>query len=222
MDGLEERIGYRFKRKIILKEALTHSSYANENPKEGLCNERMEFFGDSILSIIVSEHLFQQRKNVPEGELTRARAAMVCEGSLYEFAKKIGLDGYIRLGRGERLNGGGDRPSILADAFEALIAAVYLDGGFHAAKSFVLGFVEREDNVNEAKRDYKTELQEIVQKNPEERLRYVVTDEQGPDHDKIFTVDVMLNSNKIGNGTGRNKKAAEQSAAKEALKLMGL
>lgn len=222
MEKLESKIGYRFGSKILLKEAMTHSSYANENPQEGLCNERMEFLGDSVLSIVVSEYLYKQHKNIPEGELTKERAALVCEGSLYGFAKKISLDNHIRLGKGERMTSGGDRPSILSDAFEALIAAIYLDGGFDEAKKFVLGFVERVPEENENKRDYKTELQEIVQKNPEERLRYVVTNESGPDHEKTFTVDVMLNSNKIGSGVGRNKKAAEQSAAKEALELMGL
>ena len=183
-----------------------------------LNSRRLEFLGDSVLSIVVSEDLFTSRRHLPEGELTRIRAALVCETSCYEFAKKIGLGQYLRLGRGEENSGGRTRPSILADAFEAVLAALYLDGGLEAARAFILPLVRDEQAVPE---DYKTRLQEIIQQNPEERLRYVVVDESGPDHNKSFVVEVHLNSNVIGRGEGHSKKLAEQHAAREALKLFG-
>ena len=202
--------------------ALTHSSYANEGKKGELCNERQEFLGDAVLSIIVSDYLFNNY-TVPEGELTKLRAAIVCEKSLDVMANKIGLGQYLRLGHGEELTGGRTRPSIIADAFEALIAAIYLDSGIESARKFVLPFVtemlEHEDSLSF--KDYKTILQEIIQQNPEEKLVYKLVGEKGPDHDKRFLVDVMLNSNVIGRGEGRSKKNAEQMAAKEALELMG-
>ena len=201
---LEEALHHHFKNPALLMTALTHTSYANEAKHGVRHNERLEFLGDSVLSIVVAEYLFTH-KNMPEGELTRMRASLVCEAALFEFAKQISLGDYLRLGRGEERGGGRCRPSILSDAFEAVIAALYLDGGTDAA----------------AEEDYKTKLQEIVQQNPEERLRYVVTDESGPDHNKHFVVEVHLNSNCIGKGEGHSKKLAEQQAAKEALALMG-
>lgn len=223
MNELQEKIGYKYNDINLLKTALSHSSYANETKGAVKCNERLEFLGDSVLSIVVSEYLFERFKNQPEGDLTRLRAALVCEKTLHKFALSIDLGKYIMLGKGEEHTGGRERPSILADAFEALIASIYLDGGFAPAKEFVLPFIvealkhEMSDDIH----DYKTALQEVIQKNPEEHIEYKIIGESGPDHDKRFTVAVMLNSNMIGQGTGKSKKQAEQFAAKEALKLMG-
>lgn len=219
---LQETIHYQFRNPVFLEVALTHSSYANEVKHQIKYNERQEFLGDAVLSIIVSDYLFNNY-TVPEGELTKLRAAIVCEKSLDVMANKIGLGQYLRLGHGEELTGGRTRPSIIADAFEALIAAIYLDSGIESARKFVLPFVtemlEHEDSLSF--KDYKTILQEIIQQNPEEKLLYKLVGEKGPDHDKRFLVDVMLNSNVIGRGEGRSKKNAEQMAAKEALELMG-
>lgn len=223
MNNLEKAINYEFKDKALLSLAMTHSSYANESGTQTKCNERLEFLGDSVLSIIVSDYIYKHFET-PEGELTKLRASLVCEEALFDFAKEIELGSYIKLGKGEQNNGGYKRPSILSDAFEALIAAMYLDGGIEPARNFVLRFV-KEDLIDRKKisfKDYKTELQEVIQKNPEEKIVYVLTDEQGPDHDKTFTVSIELNSLSIASGKGRTKKAAEQAAAKEALKLMGL
>lgn len=219
---LEERIGYTFKNKKYLDIALTHSSYANEAKKGQTSNERQEFLGDAVLSIIVSDYLFHTC-HLAEGELTKLRASMVCEKSLCGFAQKLELGKFLKLGRGEEMMGGRERPSILADAFEALLAAIYLDGGTDPARDFVLHFVTEALNSHQSSFiDYKTMLQEITQKNPEERLTYVLVNESGPDHEKSFVVEVHLNSNVIGKGVGGSKKGAEQAAAKEALKLMGL
>ncbi len=220
---LEERIGYHFKDENYLTIALTHSSYANEIKKGSVCNERQEFLGDAVLSIVVSDYIYRNYAHLPEGELTKIRASLVCEASLCQFAQKICLGDALLLGRGEELMGGRKRPSILADAFEALIAAVYLDGGMEPARRFVLPFVQPylDSHGSGGFQDYKTLLQEIVQKNPEEKVSYVLVEESGPDHDKRFTVEVHLNSNVIGRGVGKSKKNAEQMAAKEALELMG-
>ena len=216
---LEETIGYTFRNKKLLETALTHTSYANEVRKHSANNERLEFLGDSVLSVVVADHLFHTEKKLPEGELTRKRAALVCEPALGRFAAQIGLGAHLRLGKGEEASGGRNRASILSDAFEALIAAIYLDGGLDAARAFILPFLEEGAG---AENDYKTRLQEVVQQNPEERVRYHVVAETGPDHNKQFTVEVHLNSNPIGVGTGHSKKAAEQQAARKALVLMGL
>jgi len=223
MNDFQVVIGYKFKDKKWLKRALTHSSYANETKDAEGSNERLEFLGDAVLSIVVSDAIFNDYKNLPEGELTKIRASLVCENSLCSFAKEIGLGDQILLGKGERLTGGNQRPSILADAFEALIAAIYLDGGIEAATQFVMGFIGRELSENHCGSfdDYKTVLQEIIQKNPEEILEYRLIGESGPDHDKRFEVEILLNSNVIAKGTARSKKKAEQQAAKEALRLMG-
>ena len=220
---LEQRIGYTFHNKKYLITALTHSSYANEVKKGVACNERQEFLGDAVLSIIVSDYIFRHYSHLPEGELTKIRASLVCEKSLAVFANAIGLGEFLVLGHGEELMGGRERPSILADAFEALIAAIYLDAGTEQAAKFVLPFVKPELDNHGSKvfKDYKTTLQEIVQKNPEEQVSYHLVEESGPDHDKRFKVEVHLNSNVIGTGVGRSKKAAEQMAAREALELMG-
>lgn len=220
--AFEQKINYTFKNKELLITALTHSSYANECG--GAFNERLEFLGDSVLGMITAEYFFRHYKNMPEGELTKLRAATVCEKSLFGFAKQIDLGSFIKLGKGELNTGGRERPSIVSDAFEAVIAAIYIDGGMDSAREFVLHFVrESEKHAGEAAfKDYKTILQEIIQRNPEEKLEYVLSGESGPAHDKIFEVEIHLNSNVIGKGTGHSKKLAEQAAAGEALKLMGI
>ncbi|MDE6746749.1 MAG: ribonuclease III [Oscillospiraceae bacterium] len=219
----EKKIGYTFKNKELLHEALSHSSYANELKRGRNSNERLEFLGDSVLSIVVSKHLFTHFKHLPEGELTKIRASLVCEKALFEFSKKIDLGKHILLGKGEENSGGRTRPSIVSDAFEAVIAAVFLDGGMEEAEKYVLSFIPKNLEANSSKslHDYKTMLQEIIQKNPEERVEYVLADQTGPDHDRSFVVQVRLNSNVIGTGEGHSKKQAEQAAAREALSLMG-
>ena len=221
---LEDKIEKKNKNKELLKEALTHSSYANERRAQHVkYNERLEFLGDAVLSIVVSDYIFKHCPELPEGDLTKLRAALVCERSLFEFAGQINLGSYLLLSRGERHNGGAERPSIVSDAFEALIAAIYIDGGIEPAARHILNFVI--PAIKNAKKkpvkDYKTTLQEIIQKNPGERLEYVLVSESGPDHNKHFVFEVHLNSNIIGRGGGRSKKEAEQQAAREALELMG-
>ena len=224
MKPLEENLRYEFKNKKLLINALTHSSYANEARDGVSSNERLEFLGDSVLSIVVSEYIYKEFNNLPEGELTKLRASLVCEKSLCQFSRELDLGKYLRLGKGEDKGGGRERDSILADAFEAVLAAMYLDGGFNMAKNHVMRFIKNElkHTDDEVFKDYKTALQEIIQKNPEESVTYILTKESGPDHDKVFEVEVRLNSNTIGKGMGKNKKQAEQSAAKEALRLMGM
>ena len=221
LSALKEKLGYKFESEKYLLVALTHSSYANE-AKLKESNERQEFLGDAVLSLVVSNYLFR-RYQMAEGDLTRVRATIVCEKSLCGFAEEIGLGGVLLLGKGEEQTGGRERPSILADAFEALIAAIYLDGGLKAAEHFIHPFAERIlcGEAQPGMTDYKTLLQEIVQKNPGEQLSYRLAKETGPDHDKCFVAEVMLNSNVIGKGEGRSKKAAEQDAARDALELMG-
>lgn len=224
MEDLERKIGYQFKNKALMKEAITHSSYAKERKSQHIkYNERLEFLGDAVLSIVVSDYIFKHCPELPEGELTKLRASLVCEKSLFEFAKIIDLGKYLILSKGERNNGGAERPSILSDAFEALIAAIYIDGGYEPASKHVLNFVipAIKNSKTKKNKDYKTTLQEIVQKNPGEKLEYVLVAESGPDHNKHFVVEVHLNSNVIGKGGGRSKKEAEQQAAHEALELMG-
>ena len=220
---LEERIGYHFKNPKYLATALTHSSYANEEKPAGHSNERLEFLGDSVLGVVVADYLFRNCPDLPEGELTKNRAALVCEKALCGFSRQLGVGDYLLLSRGEQNSGGRTRSSILADAFEALIAAIYLDAGMEEARRFILRFVLPVFRAVKPKafKDYKTALQEIVQQNPEEQLEYVLTGESGPDHDKHFTVEVHLNDNVIGKGGGRSKKEAEQQAAREALELKG-
>ena len=219
---LQEKLGYTFNDEAILIRALSHSSYVNENHSAGDSNERLEFLGDSVLGLITAENFFKNYKKLPEGELTKLRAATVCEKSLAGFARQLELGKYLLLGKGEILTGGRERPSIQADAFEAIIAAIYLDGGMEAARNFVLKYIEEAIRQQQSIRDYKTMLQEVVQRNPGEIIEYVLTGETGPDHDKRFEVEVHLNSNVIGKGIGRSKKRAEQEAAREALELMGL
>lgn len=222
MTDFEQRIGYEFKDKGLLKEALTHSSFVGG--KNHHSNERLEFLGDSVLSVVVSKYLFENLKDKPEGQLTKLRASIVCEHALYPFAEKISLGDEIFLGKGEENTGGRHRKSILADAFEALIAAIYLDGGLEAARDFILPFIPSIEQLRSGKLligDYKTILQEIIQQNPEEKVVYELARESGAAHNKTFTSNVLLNGQVIGSGTGLSKKDSEQNAAKEALKLMG-
>jgi len=215
-------IGYTFTDISYLEQALTHSSYAGG--KNNGSNERLEFLGDSVLQLTVSQYLFTNMMDVPEGGLTKLRASIVCENSLYNFAKKIDLGNYIFLGKGEEVTGGRDRRSILADAFEAVIAAIYLDGGMEQASSFILRFVPSIEALRSGKvklGDYKTILQEIIQQNPEERVSYEVAERDGENHHKLFFAKVLLNGQAIGSGSGHSKKEAEQAAAKEAIGLMG-
>ncbi len=224
MEQFQKKIGYTFKNQNLLYEALSHSSFANENKKHRNSNERLEFLGDSVLSIVVSDYIFEHFKHLPEGELSKLRASLVCESSLFEFSKKIDLGDFIFLGKGEELTGGRTRPSIISDAFEAVIAAIYLDGGIEPARKHILSFIPKDISPKGSNsfHDYKTMLQEIIQRNPEEKIEYFLKSESGPDHDKSFTVQVLLNHNVIGEGSGHSKKSAEQSAAKEALALMGI
>lgn len=215
---LEKKLGYTYQDINLLERALTHSSYANERQVSYGSNERLEFLGDSVLGFITADYFYRHFSHLPEGKLTKLRAATVCEKSLHGFALEISLGEYLRLGHGEENTGGRERPSILADAFEAVIASIYLDGGIESARTFVLRFIKDAVQHSLPFKDYKTTLQEIIQQNPEEELEYVLTDESGPDHDKSFTVEVHLNSNVIGRGTGRSKKLAEQAAAREALR----
>lgn len=214
-----------FQNPALMQTALTHSSYANENREHGIKNnERLEFLGDSILGLICARYLYSQYPDLPEGELTKLRASIVCEGALFEFASQIGLGEHLLLGKGERAGGGSKRPSVLADAVEAVLAAIYLDGGYPAAEDFILPFIQSKAALSlrqHSSQDYKTTLQEIVQKNHEEILSYRLKSESGPDHNKSFVMEVLINSNVVAEGEGHSKKLAEQAAAKAALTLMG-
>jgi ribonuclease-3 len=218
MKKLEEKLGYTFRNKALIKEALTHSSWANENRgSRASSNERLEFLGDSILGFTVAEFLYRNAPEMPEGHMTRLRAELVCEKSLEGASIELGLGKYLRLGKGEELSGGRKRPSILADAFEAVIAAVFLDGGIEPAKSVVARYILSQYREGApAEYDYKTALQELVQKRSRQVLSYHLTGESGPDHMKLFTVEVHLNGVVKGEGTGKSKKEAEQAAAKVA------
>ncbi len=227
IDEIYKYSGYKFKKTDYLKTALTHSSYSNEHAKNGFaeCNERLEFLGDSVLSILVSEYLFFKYPDLPEGELTKTRAAVVCEGTLYILATQIHLGDFILLGKGEEQNNGRNRKSILADAFEAFLAAVYIDGGKDCAKEFlyrlIIPQIEKQLSPSHSN-DYKTLLQQFVQETPGEVLTYVLTGEEGPNHDKLFFIDAMLGANTVGSGSGKTKRAAEQMAARKALLLFGV
>lgn len=226
MNKLENSIDYQFKNRAYLTEALTHSSFANEQHDRlvnARSNERMEFLGDAVISIVSAKFLYDKFPDMNEGDLSRLRSSLVCTESLSSFARKIHLGDYLYLGKGETNTGGADRDSILENAFEALTAAIYLDGGLEAAKKFVLSYLAptlESHNINF--KDYKSMLQEVIQENPGENVYYVITGSKGPDHDKEFEAEVRLNHNIIGKGTGKSKKSAEQAAAKEALRLMGL
>lgn len=218
MKTLEERLGYQFTDRSLLENALTHSSYANEHRDAGMSsNERLEFLGDSVLGMVVADHLYREHPRMPEGELTRTRAALVCEGSLVEVARALELGRYLRLGKGEDAGGGRERPSILADATEAVLAAIYLDGGIAQARRVIRTLILGNEEEMSASRDYKTALQELVQRESGQKLAYRLVAEEGPDHAKRFSVEVELNGKTVGAGEGRTKKAAEQNAAKAAI-----
>lgn len=215
---LEQKIGYRFQNFDLLKQAMCHSSYANEkHMKKSDCNERLEFLGDAVLELISSEFLFFEDQNMPEGELTRTRASMVCEPSLAFCARELKLGDYLLLGKGEERTGGRYRDSITSDALEALIGAIYLDGGFANAKEFIHRFVLNDLENKKLFYDSKTILQEIVQGNFEEKISYELLKEEGPDHNKMFYVAVSIGDSCYGEGQGRTKKAAEQQAAYQAI-----
>ena len=214
MEDLERKLEYVFHRRELLAEALSHSSYANEHRAAGLrSNERLEFLGDSVLGFVTAEFLFRQHPDLPEGDLTRIRAALVCEQSLYEAAQRLDLGG-----------GGRRRPSILADAMEAVFAAVYLDGGIAAADALIhrlLLDAEREEVVEERRRDYKTALQELVHRTPGTAVTYQLVEESGPDHCRVFVMEAFVGGVSAGRGEGHSKKEAEQAAARAALKALG-
>lgn len=214
--AFEELIGYSFNNKDLLKTALTHSSYANENrlPHD---NERLEFLGDSVLGFVTAEYLFEEYKTRPEGELTKLRAAVVCEKSLFRFAEKISLGEYIYMGKGEEHSGGRNRPSIVSDAFEAVIAAMYLDGGIEVVKPYILSFIKDAVKREATFKDNKSLLQEEIQKNKGNTIVYEEVGESGPDHEKVFSFVVKINGEVVGKGDGKSKKEAEQAAAGNAL-----
>lgn len=219
LSEFEKNIGYEFKNRDLLVTALTHSSYANEK-KLLHDNERLEFLGDSILGFVTAEYLFSEFKTRPEGELTKLRAAVVCEKSLYNFSEKIKLGDYVLLGHGEELTGGRNRPSVISDAFEAVIAAMYLDGGIEAVKPYILSFIKEAVKREASFKDNKSLLQEKIQREKDNVLLYEEIGETGPDHAKTFTFRVKLNGRVIGTGEGRTKKDAEQAAAGAALEGM--
>ncbi|AAM24691.1 dsRNA-specific ribonuclease [Caldanaerobacter subterraneus subsp. tengcongensis MB4] len=222
---LEQKINYEFKDKTLLLEALTHSSWAHEGKNEKVSNERLEFLGDSVLSLVISEYLYKNRKDLEEGSLSKYRAEIVCEPSLARCARKIELGSFLRMGKGEEISGGRDRDSILADAMEALLAAVYLDGGLEAVRRVILDlFKEIIDEVLKGiiYRDYKTRLQEVVQSMEVGKITYELVEEIGPDHNKTFVTQVKIGDVVLGIGQGKSKKESEQAAAMEALSKLGI
>ncbi len=217
-----QKLGYTFHNISLLNESLTHSSYANENKKKNIrYNERLEFLGDAVLSVIISDYLYNRLKRTPEGELTKIRASIVCEASLAQCSIILNVGKYLLLGKGEETTGGRDRVSILADAFEAIIGAIYLDGGLEEAKKFVLNNLESTIEAaihGKIFQDYKTQLQEIIQGDNCQKIVYEIINEEGPDHSKVFHVQVKIGNKVLGKGSGKSKKEAEQNAAKIALK----
>ncbi|MDO4273250.1 MAG: ribonuclease III [Eubacteriales bacterium] len=221
LETLEQIIGYTFKNKHLLTQAMTHSSYANEKKLGKLgSNERLEFLGDAVLELISSDYLYEKFPQIPEGELTKKRASLVCEPSLAYCAREFGLPRHLLLGKGEDMTGGRHRDSIISDATEALLGAVYLDGGFASAKEFVLKFILNDMEHKQLFYDSKTILQEIVQENGSQPVEYLLVKEEGPDHNKNFSVDALVNGKVMGSGSGHTKKAAEQAAAYQAIRKM--
>ena len=223
MQKLEEKIGYRFRDRGLLVTALTHSSYANERHGDCQSYERLEFLGDSILGYVTAEFLFRHEPPLPEGRMTRLRAELVCEQSLHQTALRLDLGAYMRLGRGEEHTGGRQRPSILADMVESVIAALYLDsGGLEEPRRFIMTQILQGVEIGAAHRsaDYKTELQELVQRKADQHIAYELIGESGPDHNKLFSFRVTINGESAGEGSGRTKKEAEQMAACEALRKL--
>lgn len=224
LENLQENLGYRFRDESLLRGALYHSSYANEHRNENIVsNERLEFLGDAVLGFVSAEFLYSRFPHAPEGELTRIRAALVREESLFEVAQALQLGECLMLGKGEESGGGRQRPSILADCTEAVFAAVYLDGGMDCARDLIHRVLLSKGDITVAesrRRDYKTELQELVQRKPHQVLRYELVGQSGPDHAKVFTVAVLLNGEPVGEGSGHSKKEAEQASARAALEKL--
>ena len=217
---LEKELGYTFNNKSLLEKALTHTSFAYENKVES--NEKLEFLGDAILEVIISKYLYNNYKNLREGEMTKVRATVVCEDSLYEVAKKHNFSDFLRLGRSEIANDGQKRPAILADSVEAIIAAIYLDSNIQNAETFILNNLKtavEQASKNVGMKDYKTVLQEKLQTHGTIHIEYITIDEQGPDHAKIFTVELKVNGKVLTHGTGKSKKEAEMHAAQKALEM---
>jgi len=226
LDELQKTIDYRFKDLTLLNVSLCHSSYANEHKKKGIVsNERLEFLGDVVIDLVVSDYLYKRFSKQPEGDLTKTRASIVCESSLAFAARKIKLGNYLLLGKGEESTGGRERDSILSDAFEALAAAIYLDGGYDTVRDVLIKNFEQDIIHAIAKGDlfidYKTELQELLQRKTKSKIQYKVVKEEGPDHDKRFFIEVIVENKVIGKGVGKNKKEAEQNAAKNILMKLG-
>lgn len=216
--NFEEIIGYHFKNKNYLNQALAHSSYANEKRWSKLANnERLEFLGDAVLELVSSEYIYSNNAQMYEGEMTKLRASIVCEPTLAMCARDINLGEFIMLGKGEATTGGRERDSILSDAFEAVIGAIYLDGGFTNAKEFIMKFVLSDIDSKKLFFDSKTILQEIIQAHYQEPLQYKLIGEEGPDHNKLFTVAAVIENRELSQGTGKTKKAAEQAAAYKAI-----
>ncbi len=218
LENLEENIGYHFKNKELLKNALTHTSYAYEHHVAS--NEKLEFLGDSILEFVSSEFMYNKYTNLKEGEMTKVRATVVCEESLYKIAKLHNFSDFLLLGKSEVTTGGNKRPAILADSVEAVIAAIFIDGGLEEAKRFIIKNLDKEIDIatkNVGKKDYKTVLQEELQKNGDVKIEYTIIKETGPDHDKRFEAEVSLNGKVLATGKGKSKKEAEMQAAKKAM-----
>ena len=220
MTQIEEKIGYSFRNAALLETALTHSSYANERGCESY--ERLEFLGDSLLGFVTAEYLFSGNRPLPEGKMTKVRADYVCETALHGVSLKLGLNSFLRLGRGEEMSGGRERVSVLADIVEAVIAAIYLDGGMEPAREFILNKVlsDIDFSAEPGIHDYKSSLQETIQKTPGASVEYRMLSESGPDHCKSFCFGVFLGEEKLGEGSGRTKKEAEQKAAEMALEAI--
>ncbi|MDR1800898.1 MAG: ribonuclease III [Lachnospiraceae bacterium] len=218
---LESEIGYTFKDPSLLKKSMIHSSYANERHlQKNECNERLEFLGDAVLELITSEYLFEEYRKMPEGDLTKTRASLVCEKALAFCARELNLGDYILLGKGEETTGGRGRDSIISDAMEALVGAVYLDGGYRAASAFIKKFILKEKQAERLFSDSKTALQEIVQASTKDRIIYHLIKEEGPDHNKCFYIQVSIGQERFGTGRGRTKKAAEQEAANATIIML--
>lgn len=221
LEVLEEKIGYKFKNQAFLKQALTHSSFANEQKINKIGNyERVEFLGDAVLELVSSEFLFKEHPDIPEGELTKLRASMVCEPALAFCANDLDLKNFILLGRGEESTGGRNRDSIISDVMEAVIGAIYLDGGMEPAKEFISRFILSDLENKRLFYDSKSNLQELIQGKLKKEFHYELLEESGPEHDKVFEVELFMEGECIGKGSGKNKKAAEQQAAYKALLLL--
>ena len=222
-DELQKRIGYQFKNVDLLKTALTHSSYVKGDGIESEFNERLEFLGDAVIELAVSVYLYECGKHFNEGQMSKSRAAIVCEKSLFEAAKSIGLNEYLLLSRGEEKSGGRQKPSLVSDAFEALVGAIFLDGGREQADLFIKRCLLTDNLENElilVEKDYKSRLQELIQSKHQGNIHYSLIEEKGPDHNKQFTIAVFLDGNELGRGTGRSKQDAGQEAAKKALESL--